>query len=98
MKVNYFQKLSEVLVANQNAFNFKINDLRNRTRQLAAKLENVTLDLESDAFEADLCTLANIEEEAKIILFLAKETESQRDKIMNSVNLLEESNKQKLNK
>ena len=98
MKFNYFQKLSEIIVANQNAFNFKINDLRSRTRSLASKLETVALDLESDPFDADLCLLANLEEEAKIILFLAKETESQRDKIVNSVELLEESNKQKLNK
>jgi hypothetical protein len=98
MKINYFQKLSEILIANQNAFNYKVNELRNRTRTLASKLENVSLDLESDPFESNITILANIEEESKLILFLAKEVEAQRDKLINSTKLLEESNKQKLNR
>ena len=98
MKGNPFQKLSELLINNQNSFNQKVSELRRRSRSLSEKLALIYEELESEPFNANLNNLLNLEEEARLLLFVAKEVESQRDKIANSVDLLQKSNIVKLNK
>ena len=95
---NPFQQLSQIFVDNQKSFNAKTDDLRNRTRILTQKMKKVTEQLEQDPFSADLNLYLNIEEEVRLIYVVAKEVEDHRDKITNSVKLLHDSNRIKLNR
>jgi len=96
--INPFQQLSQIFVDNQKSFNAKTDDLRSRTRVLSKKMLKVVEQLEVDPFSADLNLYLNIEEEVRLIYLVAKEVEDHRDKIVNSVSLLNESNKIKLNR
>ena len=94
---NPFQALSKIFIENQKTFDSKVGDLRNRTRVFAERLSNVVAQLETDPFSADLNLYLNIEEESRLIFVVAKELEVQKDKILKSIDLLEASNKIKLN-
>jgi hypothetical protein len=95
---NPFTELSQLFIDNQRTFNSKCITLIERTGTLATKLLTVKKQLTDSSFDADLNLYLNIEEEARLILLVAKEVESQRDKIVNSINLMKKSNIIKLNK
>ena len=69
-----------------------------RARALSEKLSLAVEELEEDAFTADLTNFINLSEEANLILVVAKEVESHKEKIENSIEMLEKSNVLKLNK
>jgi len=93
-----FKELSSVFIHNQRNFTAKNNDLMNRTKNFANKLQTVLDQLNNNPFEANLNLYLNIEEESRLIVMVAKELEFHRDNILKSVDLLKESNKVKLNK
>jgi len=95
---NPFVKLSNLFVENQRVFNVKRDDLLNRLNQLNKKLTKLSDSLKADVFSADLVSILNIEEESALILGVAKELEFQRDQVINSVKVLSDSRKVKLNK
>ena len=94
---NPFEALSKIFIDNQNNFNLKADDLRNRSRILSQKLNKVIEQLEINPFDADLNLYLNIEEESRFILIVAKEVEKQRKKITDSIEMLSEANKVSLN-
>ena len=95
---NPFVKLSNLFVENQRQFNTKSNELSSRLSGMAKKLKSLNEQIDSDIFSANLVSILNIEEEATLILSVAKEVEFQRDQILNSVEVLTQSKKIKLNK
>ena len=95
---NPFLQLSSLFVENQRVFNIKRDDLLNRLSLLGKKLEKLSESLKADVFSADLVSILNIEEESALILGVAKELEFQRDQVLNSVKVLSDSRKIKLNK
>lgn len=98
VKNNPFNTLSHLFVENQRKFNTKRDDLIKRVRVLNNKLDKLCRQLEDDVFSANLISILNIEEESALILSVAKELEFQRDQVINSVNILTDSSKVKLNK
>ena len=95
---NPFVELSNLFLENQRQFNIKAEDLSNRLTALTQKLSKLKTQLDNNIFTADLIAILNIEEESSLILSVAKELEFQRDKINNSLSLLKETKKIKLNK
>ena len=91
-----FKVLSELLIDNQNAIKHAALGLRAQIRTLNAKLEKVTEDLESDVFGTDLNILSDISSEASEILMHAKNLESSRERILDSVEMLKKANTRKL--
>ena len=97
-KSNPFTELSQVFIDNQRTFNSKCNNLLERTTNFVNKLSTVKNQIKNEPFTADLNLYLNIEEEARLVLMVAREVEFQRDQILNTVKLLKASNKVKLNK
>ena len=95
---NPFVELSNLFVENQRQFNIKSDELISRLDALNKKLSNLKVQLENNIFSADLIAILNIEQESSLILSVAKELEFQRDQINNSLELLKETKKIKLNK
>jgi hypothetical protein len=95
---NPFVTLSNLFVENQRQFNIKAKDLQGRVKVLEKKLSMLNNQLDSDIFTADLVALLSLQEEASLILNVAKELEFQRDQIFNSVETLKQSKRVKLNK
>jgi len=95
---NPFLELSNLFVENQRQFNVKSNELISRLDVLNKKLSKLKEQLETNIFSADLISILNIEQESSLILSVAKELEFQRDQINNSLELLKETKKIKLNK
>tara|TARA_R100000388_G_C7128856_1_gene104472 strand:- start:36 stop:335 length:300 start_codon:yes stop_codon:yes gene_type:complete len=95
---NPFNEISQIFVDNQRTFSVKCKNLIERTTVLTSKLSMVKDQINHDPFSANLNAYLNIEEEARLILVVAKEVEFQRDQINKTVELLKESNKVKLNK
>ena len=95
---NPFVELSQIFIDNQRNFNSKCKNLIERTANFANKLNTVKHQLDETPFEADLNLYLNIEEEARLVLMVAKEVEFQREQILKTVKLLKSSNKIKLNK
>ena len=95
---NPFLELSQIFIDNQREFNQKCKNLIDRTNTFVNKLHSVKEQLSSDPFNANLNLFLNAEEEARLILVVAKEVEFQRDRIQETVTLLKQSNKIKLNK
>jgi|TARA_B100000035_G_scaffold106834_1_gene90604 hypothetical protein len=95
---NPFVVLSNLFVENQRQFNVKAKDLQGRIKVLEKKLSKLNAQLENDIFTADLIALLSVQEEAALILNVAKELEFQRDQIFNSVETLKQSKRVKLNK
>lgn len=95
---NPFQELSNIFVENQRNFQVKSSELEKRVKSFKDKFETILSQLQSDVFSTNLNLFLNLEEEAKIILSVAKEVEFQRDKILKTVELLKKSNKITLNK
>ena len=95
---NPFVELSNIFVENQRQLNIKSEDLKNRLNKLSAKINKLSKEIESDVFSADLVLLLNIEDEARLILSVAKELEFQREGILTSLKLLKKSKQIKLNK
>ena len=95
---NPFVILSNLFVENQRQFNVKTKDLQSRIKVLEKKLAKLYSQLDNDIFTADLVSLLSLQEEASLILSVAKELEFQRDQIFNSVETLKQSKRVKLNK
>ena len=95
---NPFVILSNLFVENQRQFNVKTKDLQSRIKVLEKKLSKLYSQLDNDIFTADLVSLLSLQEEASLILSVAKELEFQRDQIFNSVETLKQSKRVKLNK
>lgn len=95
---NPFVELSQIFIDNQREFNQKCKELSDRTGAFVEKMSTVKRQLNNEPFEANLNLYLNIEEEARLMLVVAKEVEFQRDRILETVNLLRKSNKIKLNK
>ena len=95
---NPFVELSQIFIDNQREFNQKCKDLLVRTNTLTNKLTTAKSQVDANPFEANLNLYLNVEEEARLILVVAKEVEFQRDRILETVKLLKQSNKIKLNK
>ena len=95
--INPFRHLSELLVDNQNALTAKSQHLRTQIRMLNQKIIDLTEELENDVFSADLNKLSGIDIEASKILESAKDLESTRDKIVNSIEILQKASIKKLN-
>ena len=95
---NPFVILSNLFVENQRHFNVKTKDLQSRIKVLEKKLAKLYSQLDNDIFTADLVSLLSLQEEASLILSVAKELEFQRDQIFNSVETLKQSKRVKLNK
>ena len=93
-----FAALSQIFIDNQRHFNIKCDDLRKRTKSFADKLNSIYTQLSDNPFDANLNLYLNIEEEARLVLSVAKELEFHRENIVNSVDMLKETNKIKLNK
>ena len=96
--VGPFVELQQIFIDNQRQFNMKCEDLKRRTKSFYQKLSQAHSQLNDDPFSANLNLYLSIEEEARIVLSVAQELEFQRDKIVNSLNMLKESSKTKLNK
>ena len=95
---NPFSTLSHLFVENQRKFNSKRDELTRRIKDLNNKLTKLSEQLDDNVFKANLISILNIEEESALILSVAKELEYQRDQVINSVNILSDSSKVKLNK
>ena len=95
---NPFVELSQIFIDNQREFNQKCKELTDRTGAFIEKMSTAKRQLNNEPFEANLNLYLNIEEEARLMLVVAKEVEFQRDRILETVNLLRKSNKIKLNK
>lgn len=95
---NPFLELSNLFIENQRQFNIKADDLTKRLTDLSRKLSTLKSQLNDNIFTADLIAILNIEQESSLILSVAKELEFQRDQINNSLELLKETKKIKLNK
>lgn len=91
-----FKTLSELLIDNQNSMKHSVISLRSQIRSFNAKLQKISDSLEQDVFNADLNVLSNISIEAANILKYAKEIESSRERILNSVEMLKKANTRKL--
>ena len=95
---NPFVELSQIFIDNQRVFNQKCKNLTERTSAFLNKLKTVRDQLNNDPFSTDLNLYLNSEEEVRLILMVAKEVEFQRDRILETVSLLKQSNQIKLNK
>jgi len=95
---NPFIQLSNLFIENQRQFNVKTEDFLKRANSLKLKLDKLTSQVSSDVFSANLIAILNIEEESALILSVAKELEFQREQVLNSVEILKQSKKVKLNK
>ena len=95
---NPFQALSNSFIESQRSFNTKVSELKQRLDQVSDKSKMLSAQLINDPFTADISTLINIEEEAKIIILVAKELEKQREDILNVLDMLTKTREVKLNK
>ena len=95
---NPFMELSNLFVENQRLLNIKTEDVLNRAKLLKQKMIVLTQQLENDVFTTDLVAILNVDDEAKLLLTVAKELEFQRDQIFNSIKMLSQSKEIKLNK
>tara|TARA_B100000287_G_C20135003_1_gene583795 strand:- start:241 stop:552 length:312 start_codon:yes stop_codon:yes gene_type:complete len=93
-----FEELTKIFIDNQRNFTSKTNDLIDRTKNLKEKLDLVLKQLSQNCFKTNLNLYLNLEEEAKLIVMVAKEVEFQRDNILKSVEVLKQSKEIKLNK
>ena len=95
---NPFVQLSNLFVENQRVLSVKSDELAKRSKSLSGKLSLLSQQLEENVFKTNLVSILNIDEEARLILSVAKELEFQRDQILTSVKMLSESKQVKLNK
>jgi hypothetical protein len=95
---NPFMELSNLFVENQRLLNVKTEDVLTRAKSLKQKMITLTQQLESDVFSTDLVAILNVDDEARLLLTVAKELEFQRDQILNSIKMLSQSKEIKLNK
>ena len=95
---NPFMELSNLFVENQRLLHIKTEDVLNRAKLLKQKMIVLTQQLENDVFTTDLVAILNVDDEAKLLLTVAKELEFQRDQIFNSIKMLSQSKEIKLNK
>ena len=91
-----FKLLSELLIDNQNAIKNSAIALRTQIRTFSAKLDIIAEELEQDVFNTDLNILSNVSAEAASILMHAKDIEAARERILNSVEMLQKANTRKL--
>ena len=94
---NPFQQLSNAFIENQRNFNMKVTDLKQRLEKVSEKTRVISAQLGNDPFTANIEALINFEEEAHLLLIVAKDLERQRDDIISTVDLLTKSKENKLN-
>lgn len=97
-KPSPFQSLSNSFVESQRSFNTKVTDLRQRLERIADRSKSLSIQLNSDPFNANISSLINIEEESRLILLVAKELEKQREDILTVLDMLNKTKEIKLNK
>tara|TARA_Y100001972_G_C7555659_1_gene279194 strand:+ start:407 stop:718 length:312 start_codon:yes stop_codon:yes gene_type:complete len=97
LRQNPFQTLSNSFIENQRNFNMKVSELRNRLEKISDKTRTISNQLNSDPFSAQISALVNFEEEAHLMLIIAKDLEKQRDDILSIVELLTKAKETKLN-
>ena len=95
-KINPFQRLSELFVNNQNSLNKETQQLRTSIRTINKIFESLIEELEKDPFSADLTVLTGLDSISLQILSQGKSLEETREKILESIRLLEKSNKKTL--
>ena len=95
---NPFQVLSNSFIESQRSFNTKVSELRKRLEQVADKSKILSVQLKHVLFKASISALVDIEEEARLILLVAKELEKQREDILNVLDMLTKTKEIKLNK
>ncbi len=95
---NPFVQLSHLFVENQRQINTRTEDLKRRVEAMTNRLKRLTKSLDVDVFETDLTSIINLEEEAKLIISVAKELEYQKEQVENALEMLTASKKIKLNK
>ena len=95
---NPFIQLSHLFVENQRQINTRAEDLKSRVETMSNRLSRLSKSLNNDIFEADLTSIINLEEEAKLIISVAKELEYQKEQVENALEMLTASKKIKLNK
>ena len=95
---NPFVQLSHLFVENQRQINTRSEDLKSRVGTMSNRLNRLSKSLEKDVFEADLTSIINLEEEAGLIISVAKELEYQKEQVENALEMLTASKKIKLNK
>ena len=98
LEQNPFQALSNSFIETQRSFNTKVADLRKRLEMLTDKSRAVFTQLGRDPFKANISALINLEEEAKLIILVAKELERQREDISSVLEMLNKTKEIKLNK
>ena len=95
---NPFQRLSELFVNNQNQLNKDVHQLRTSARTVKQIFESLLEELEEDPFKANLTVLCGLDSVSLQILEQGRSVEETRDKILESIVLLEKSNEKKLRK
>ena len=97
-KNNPFLEMSNLFIENQRQFNIKTDNLTKRLNHMISVLTTLKTEINQDVFSANLVGIMNIEQEASLMLDSAKELEFKRDQINNSLALLKDIKKIKLNK
>ena len=95
---NPFVQLSHLFVENQRQINTRSEELKRRIEAMSSRLKRLSKSLDSDVFESDLTSIINLEEEARLIISVAKELEYQKEQVENALEMLPASKKIKLNK
>ena len=72
--------------------------MRQRLERIADKSKVLSVQLNSDPFKANISALINVEEEARLILLVAKELEKQREDVLTVLEMLTKTKEIKLNK
>jgi hypothetical protein len=94
--ISPFKRISELFILNQNSFNQDVQQLRTSLRSLYGVLDSLIIELEKDPFKSDLNVLKGIDVFALQILDQGKSLEQSREKILESIKILEKSNDKKL--
>jgi hypothetical protein len=94
---NPFKKISDLFLQNQNIFNQELHNLRASLRSVNKVITNLLTTLEEDPFEADLASLKGVDTYAMQIISQGRDLENSRDKIIESIKILENNNVRKLN-
>ena len=95
-EISPFKRISELFILNQNGFNHDVQQLRTSLRSLFGVLDTLIIELEKDPFKSNLNVLKGLDVFALQILDQGKSLEQSREKILESIRILEKSNDKKL--
>ena len=95
-EISPFKRISELFILNQNGFNHDVQQLRTSLRSLHGVLDSLIAELEKDPFKSNLNVLKGLDVFALQILDQGKSLEQSREKILESIRILEKSNDKKL--